>query len=206
VLAFLRRFVLYIEGGIGRRLLESKQNMRTRLLFAALLAAAASTAAADTVNIAWTNARQVSVSGSSLSKSGGGAAWNAGASATQALASGDGYFQFAATAVDKLISAGFSQNDLSPDPADPLYSIQLTDTGSIAVVESGTSRGSFGSYAIGDVFKINVASSVVTYLKNGTTFYTSTVALKYPLQPDVSLYTQGGGVSSASLSGSLAQG
>jgi hypothetical protein len=51
--------------------------MKRRLLLAALLAAVASTAAADTVDITWTNARQALVSGCSLSKSGGGAAWNA---------------------------------------------------------------------------------------------------------------------------------
>jgi hypothetical protein len=93
--------------------------MRTRLLFAVLLAAIASGAAADTVSVTWTNARQVSLSRGSLSKSSGGAAWNSGASATQALLSGAGYFEFTATAADKLVSAGLSETDLSLDPFDP---------------------------------------------------------------------------------------
>ncbi|MEG2239419.1 MAG: hypothetical protein RRX93_08395, partial [Bacteroidales bacterium] len=61
--------------------------------------------------------------------------------------------------------------------------------GSLAIYESGEYIGSFGSYAIGDRCKVEVADSVVYYLKNDKVFYVSKKkATQYPLFADFSLY------------------
>jgi len=67
------------------------------------------------------------------------------------------------------------------------------DTGGVIYVfESGNNRGTFGTYATGDKLRVAVEGGVVKYKKNGTVFYTSTVAPTYPLLVDTSLYTNGG--------------
>ena len=49
----------------------------------------------------------------------------------------------------------------------------------------------------GDVFRIAVESGVVKYYKNGTLFYTSTVAPVYPLLVDSSILSLNGTVTNA---------
>ena len=170
-----------------------------------MLSMIASSAWAETSNVDWTNGRQVAVAGSNVTKSTGGAAWNAGASATKALTSGAGYFVFTAATANASYAAGLSESDLSLDPSDLSYSIQLSAAGTVAVYESGVSRGTFGSYVAGDSFRIDVAAGVATYSRNGVLFYTSGVAVKYPLQPDVSLFSPGASIADAVVSGTLSE-
>jgi hypothetical protein len=72
------------------------------------------------------------------------------------------------------------------------------------VYESGVLRGSFGSYATGDVIRISVTAGVVRYSKNGAVFYTSTTVPSYPLLVDTSLFHNGATIQNVVISGSLA--
>ena len=60
------------------------------------------------------------------------------------------------------------------------------------VYESGTLRGTFGTYASGDRFRVEVQYGQVVYRKNGVVFYTSTLAPLYPLSVEATLDTPGG--------------
>ena len=70
----------------------------------------------------------------------------------------------------------------------------------IQVYESGTLKGTFGTYAAGDKLRVAVVGGVVKYSSNGTVFYTSTKAPTYPLLVDAALYTQGATLNSAFIS------
>ncbi|MEG1499315.1 MAG: hypothetical protein RR393_07875, partial [Bacteroidales bacterium] len=68
------------------------------------------------------------------------------------------------------------------------YAIYL-NYGTLNIYESGNSIGAFGSYNAGDHFKVEVADSVVYYLKNDSVFYISPKkATQYPLFADFSFY------------------
>ena len=59
------------------------------------------------------------------------------------------------------------------------------------MLESGVSRGSVGSYSVGDVLKVAMEGGAVKYYRNSTLLYTSGVKPSYPLYLDTSLYTPG---------------
>ena len=72
-----------------------------------------------------------------------------------------------------------------------IYALFLSDNGTLDVYENGDSKGSFGSYATGDVLSVQRTGSTITYLKNGSVLYTSTVASTGDLHVDTSLNTPG---------------
>jgi hypothetical protein len=140
-------------------------------------------------NVVWANAVGVSVSGNNLTKTAA-AGWNAGASSTTALLSGDGYVEFTVseTTTDRML--GLSNKDVDQNYTSIRFAADLTSSGALQVYEMGVNRGSFGTYATGDVVRLAVESGVVTYRRNGALLYTSTAAI-YPLLVDTSLSTTG---------------
>jgi hypothetical protein len=116
-----------------------------------------------------------------LAKSIGGAAYNAGASSAQTVSRGQ-YVEFYLPADTGHYSV-YGLNDVDSDQgvAEIEYGIYFEPNSvgkNFIVYESNLPKFGTGSdgnvYAAGDVFKINVASDgTVTYLKNGSVFYTS---------------------------------
>ena len=140
--------------------------------------------------VEWKTASGVVISSGSLSKTGS-AGWTAGAASTASLASGDGFVEFTATETNTTRACGLADQDLSYNPAEIDFAIQLQNNGDLRVYESGTLRGTFGTYAVGDRFRVEVQYGVVRYRKNGVVFYTSGVAPSYPLSVDTALDTTG---------------
>jgi alpha-tubulin suppressor-like RCC1 family protein len=137
----------------------------------------------------WQDAVGVSLSGASMTKTGS-AGFNAGAATTASLSS-DGHVQFttAEATTEKVVGlshADPAQNQLAID-----FAFHLSSTGGLSVDEDGVSVGSFGTYAAGDVFQIQVTGNQVTYLRNGTLLYTSTAAPILPLLAATALDTPG---------------
>ncbi len=58
-------------------------------------------------------------------------------------------------------------------------------------MKTALTRGTFGTYSSGDVLSVQRTGSTITYLKNGSVFYTSTVASTGDLHVDTSLNTTG---------------
>lgn len=141
-------------------------------------------------DLLWTTASGVTIAGGSLTKTGT-VGWNAGAASTAALAAGDGYLEFTAEETNTTRACGLADQDSSYDPAEIDFAIQLQSTGEIRVHESGTLRGTFGTYAVGDRFRVEVRQGAVVYRKNGVVFYSSGVAPAYPLAVDAALYSPG---------------
>jgi alpha-tubulin suppressor-like RCC1 family protein len=149
-------------------------------------------------NLVWTGAASVSISGESLTKTGS-AGWNGGAVSTNTIESGDGFAEFTATETNTTRIAGLANGDASQSDSDVEFGIKLRDDGYIEVVESGTSRGTVGSYLAGDRLRVEVTSGVVRYYNNGVLLYTSGVTPSYPLRVDTGLYTIGATLTNVSL-------
>jgi Tfp pilus assembly protein PilX len=168
-------------------------------------------------NVAWIRAIGVTPSSNNLTKSAATGWGNAGASSNQMIGSGDGYIEFSTSEnnTDKVI--GLTHDD--PDQGYLMeHAIYLYPTGFIRVNETsgGTYSCRYGPtssgcatigdtpYAANDVFRISIESGVVKYYKNGTVFYTSSVAVStYPVLLDVSLYTANSTVTNAKISGNI---
>jgi alpha-tubulin suppressor-like RCC1 family protein len=141
-------------------------------------------------NLVWTDAVGAVISGESLRKTDV-AGWNAGAISTKAIESGNGYLEFTATETNTTRAAGLVNNRTGQSYTDIAFGVEVHDNSSVEIIESGTSRGTFGTYLSGDRFRVEIVSGVVRYYQNGVQLYTSTVTPSYPLRADGTLYTAG---------------
>ena len=95
---------------------------------------------------------------------------------------------------------GLNSADTTPNYADIDFAIRLKSTGWIAVYENGVVQAdNIGTYIAGDVFRVNVTAGVVTYRKNGTTFFTSAAVPTFPLAVNTSFLTTGGTINAVTL-------
>jgi len=171
---------------------------------AALYTSGATLANVSVGELVWTNDVGVQPVAGGLMRTSSGAAWNAGAASTKAV--NTGYFEFTAGDREAYRMAGLSHGDSDQNYNDIDFAIHLQGSGSggggiVWVYEAGTIRGQFGSYATGDRFRVAVDSGTVTYARNGSVFYTSTVTPVLPLQADTSLYEAPSSLLNAVLSG-----
>lgn len=147
------------------------------------------------VNVTWTNAVGVSVSTNTLTKTGTNGAWNSGASSVTSFGSSGGV-DFAVTQTNTSFMSGLAKTD--PDQNYTSINYALYPASGVAYVhESGTNRGSFGSYQVGDRFRVERIGTTVYYKKNGTVFYTSTVPSTGVLLVDSAMLTNGAVISDA---------
>lgn len=68
------------------------------------------------------------------------------------------------------------------------YAIYLKDGSELLIYENGVNKGSFGNFEMSDRFEIERVGTVITYLKNGVVFYTSSVPSSKSLMFDASVY------------------
>ena len=153
-----------------------------------------------TVDVAWMDLVGVTASGNTITKTAGTAWGNAGAASSQTF-SGDGGLEFLATETNTYRMCGLSDSNLNANYTTIDYAVYLASGGAVYLYENGTSRGTFGTYQSGDRFSIERTGSTVVYKKNGTTFYTSTVASSGTLMADAAIHTTEGTISDAKISG-----
>ena len=136
-------------------------------------------------NVVWVDTRNVTVTASSLRKSGGcDGCTDAGGGSAQAIASGDGFIQFTAT-TGPMGYFGFRRGATTFNGSQLQFALAFQDT-YVTVYESGRYRADT-PFVTGDVFRIQIDNGVVKYKKNGTLFYRSTVAPTYPLRANAAL-------------------
>ena len=150
-------------------------------------------------SVTWQNVVGATASGNNLTKTAATGWGNGGASSTQTITSGDGYVEFAAGSTTNRF-CGLSNGDSNQNYTDVDFGMH-PGGGTIYIYEGGASRGTFGSYAAGDVLRVAVEGGVVKYRKNGTLLYTSTVTPTYPLLVDTALYENGATLSNVVISG-----
>lgn len=160
--------------------------------------------------VTWQNPAGVTASANNLTKNGA-ASWDAGASSTQSIASGDGYIEFTAGNVSDRM-CGLSQGDSSQHYNDIDFAIYPNSGNYVDVYEGGTLKwGGVVQYQPGDRFRVAVEGGVIKYYKVGaggalSHLYTSSVSPQYPLLADTSLYTTGAQVTNVTIVGGGGQG
>ena len=150
-------------------------------------------------NVAWSNQAGVSISGSTLAKTGA-AGWTSGAVSANTIQAADGFVEFIASETNTTRVAGLGHGDSNQSWEDVDFGIELRDDATVEVVEAGTSRGTFGSYASGDRFRVELRGGVVRYYQDGSLIYTSTATPVYPLNVDTALLTSGATITDLLLS------
>ncbi|WP_306140799.1 DUF4214 domain-containing protein [Roseibium sp. MMSF_3412] len=116
--------------------------------------------------------------------SGGHGHWNRGAYSEEALV-GSGTLTTTVYQTNKHTALGLSTSPAAEDFTSIEFAIYQAANGLLSVHESGTSRGQFGAYSVGDELQIKrLPDGTVQYLKNGDVFYTSTIVS----DPATSLY------------------
>jgi alpha-tubulin suppressor-like RCC1 family protein len=150
------------------------------------------------VTLLWTNTAQVGIAGTSLAKTGS-AGWNGGASSTVSVGSGDLWMEFSAAETNTDRVAGLSNGDTDASDTDVDFAVRLKADGTVGVSEAGVDRGSFGAYAKGDRFRVEVVAGTVKYRKNGLVFYTSGVSPAYPTGVDTSLNQVGATIANVAM-------
>jgi RHS repeat-associated protein len=137
--------------------------------------------------VSWVNLVGVTAvqAGNSLNKPGGDG-WDAGASSSRAISSGDGYMEVVVDLSNNgAYVAGLSNGDSNVNYPDVDFGI-YNYYGTIFIMENG---GYFGGWpaANNDRLRVEVTGGVVRYKKNGTLLYTSTHTPVYPLVVDTSV-------------------
>ena len=140
--------------------------------------------------LVWTSSAGVSIEGARLRKTAADG-WNAHASSTQTISDLDGWMEFTAVETNTKRVAGLKTSGTASDYTEIDFAIELGSSGTVTIWELGTSRGTFGSYASGDRFRVEIQDATVLYRKNGTVLYTSNVEPSYPLHSEAVLYTNG---------------
>lgn len=124
------------------------------------------------------------------------------------LTSGDGYVEMTVGETGRARIFGFSHTDTNQNWDTLDFGLHCSNhaDNAIYVYESGTERGTFGAYAVGDKLRVSIIGGVVKYSRNGTVFYTSAVTPVYPLRVDAALYDTGTTLMSGVVSGNLSGG
>jgi len=147
--------------------------------------------AAAIQGVTWMNVVGAAAVDDDLSKTDTGTLWNAGAASVQTLA-GDGYAEFTTGESTTQKMVGLSSGDAGQHYSDIDFALYLKGNGTFDIDEAGVQVvANAGTYAAGDLFRVQVLAGVVTYWKNGALVYTSTGAPVFPLLVDTSLRTPG---------------
>ncbi len=134
------------------------------------------------------NAANATLVTGKLTKTGGvDGTWDAGASTVQTIA-GDGFVEMLATETNKYRMIGLNATDASVNFTDIDYGLLLDGVGTLTVYENGTLRGTFGTYATGDILRVERIGTQVRYYNNGELRYSSGVAATGAFRVDASLF------------------
>jgi len=152
-------------------------------------------------DLVWGGEVGVGIGEVGLVKTGASGAWDAGASSTRLI--DNGYVEFTATETSRYRMLGLGAGDSSVSYTDIEYALFLSNDSTLQVYESGTYRGTFSYYGPGDRLRVAVEAGVVTYWRNGTLLYTSSVTATGALRVDTSLNDQDAKLFNIVLSGQV---
>lgn len=153
-------------------------------------------------NVTWTNQVGTTSAANTLTKAAASTGWDSGASSTRAIGSGDGYAEFTVTQNNVYWMAGLSNGDSNTDWHDIDYAIYVCGNG-WAYAFDETGKYWLGPYTAGATLRVQIASGNVRYSMNNIVLVQHATTPNYPLLLDSAVFTSGGVVSEAVLSGSL---
>jgi hypothetical protein len=144
----------------------------------------------DSCLVQWTKLANTTLNGTTLVKTGTLSSWNSGARSVDYLPMGvDGWAEMTILETNTQRLFGLASLNSSSSNTSINYGIRVNASGIVAVLENGVSKGNFGSYTVGDKFRVRRIGTSVSYAKNGSVFYTSTVPSTTNLYVDVSIHT-----------------
>ena len=145
-------------------------------------------------DVTWTDLVNTTANGNDLTKtSGSNTWWNGGAASVNTIPGNqDGWFETTVQETNTFRMFGLSSSNPSYSWNTIEYCFYLYSGGTLNIYESGTSKGTFGSYQSGDVVRIERQGSQILYRLNGQTVYTSSCNPAQPLLADISMYSIGG--------------
>ena len=147
----------------------------------------------------WANQVNVAARGDVLEKVAGCQGCDdAGAVSRQMITSANGSIEFTVGEPNSFVVAGLSHADGNTHFDRIDYAVRFNGSGGADVLENGTyEAGSDIGYAPGDMFRVAVVNGRVEYSKNGSVFYRSGRAPRYPLVFETALGTVGATVRNA---------
>lgn len=133
------------------------------------------------------------VNGGTITGTATSAAWGNGSAYSVDGYTGGAFASASPAQIDQYIQFGLSQVPGTTDSfTDINYAIYCRGVGQdLQIYESGTARGSFGTYAAGDVLAVVYDGARVKYLKNGTVLRTVAAAADLKLYFDSAFYQAG---------------
>ncbi|MBL4605998.1 MAG: RHS repeat-associated core domain-containing protein, partial [Flavobacteriaceae bacterium] len=114
--------------------------------------------------------------------------WNAGL-ATLGSIQGDGYLEYTVGS-NTYFMVGLSDTNINEVWTTIDYAI-YNQGSNIVIYENTVNRGTFNSFQIGDVFRVERIGDKIHYKQNGDTFYISQTASSGNLLGDISVYNDG---------------
>ncbi|MTI20781.1 T9SS type A sorting domain-containing protein [Fulvivirga sp. RKSG066] len=151
--------------------------------------------------VVFTDIVNIETSGNDIIKEqGGNNNWNAGVASLNSVKN-NGYMEFVVgdQSDDKIVGLSSTNADAGFNSIE--YGFDLESNRNVKIYESGTQReGTFGSYSIGDVFRISVEEGVVNYYWNGNLLYVSTTVPILPLIFDTSFNDEGAAINDVIIS------
>jgi RHS repeat-associated protein len=155
------------------------------------------------VPVTWQNLVGVTVSGATLTKPSGTAAWNAGAASVQQIpANASGWLEIPIASITGNRMIGLSDADTDQTSTSIDFGYYLNGS-SLRIYENGVSKYVVsGTLVVGDFVQIERIGSTVVYKKNGAIVYTSLTASTSVLIADASINSVGGTLSDISISDS----
>lgn len=159
-------------------------------------------------DVVWTDLVGVSASGNTITKTATTGWGNGGAASENILVTGvDGWIEVEAQQTNTNRMFGLSMTNTNASYNNIDYAIQLNAAGKIKIWENGTKKvNNAGIYVIGDLLKIERIGNTITYLKNNSTFYTSSIPSSSQLICDAALDDSGSTISNAKASFSAPSG
>ncbi|MCR4337645.1 MAG: fibronectin type III domain-containing protein, partial [Candidatus Omnitrophica bacterium] len=153
------------------------------------------------VNVQWIDLVGVNVvNGNTIVKTKVSGWANSGAASVQHIAA-DGGVEFLASKNNTTRICGLSSRNADANYLTVDYGIMLMNNRAIKIYERGVDKGTFGQYAIGDVFVVDRTADTIVYKKNGQILYRSERASAGELLVDAAINTQGGEVARVRLRG-----
>jgi RHS repeat-associated protein len=141
--------------------------------------------------VKWIEKVGVDETGDELVKTAPSGAYDAGARTQNYLSQeDDGWFEVTIQNNYRVLF-GLADSNIDANYTSIDYAIYMSPGWGLYVYENGVQKGSFGTYTAGDVMRVERSNRLVSYKKNGVTFYTSLVSSASQLFGDVSLFYTG---------------
>jgi hypothetical protein len=139
----------------------------------------------------------VTVSGTTLMKTGGCDGCADASAVSEQQVTGHGIIEFTASEAGSLRFVGFGSGGVGTAAGDINFALRL-QSGVVEVRETGAYRTEIG-FAPGDAFRITIEGGVVRYWKNGAVFYTSGSQAASPQRLHVVMFNAGAAVAGVTL-------